>query len=218
MAADIALSPIQTFSLSADQKLLRRARDLYFADIYPTEICEQLNIDIEELGLYVFGADRTGQHPSCWMAQRALRPAASAITFERVKPVLLNRAQARLFKTVDRTVEEWDQSKHTFTDAKELKDATAALTELDKIQRLEEGKATEHRVNENRSFSLRDIVRMRNEGRDAGSHGHNSQNSTRPTDRPDINTTARSPDNATDQPPTEDDPNAPWNRDRGSPT
>lgn len=126
---------------------------------YPTEIADRLSIDINELGYYVFGADKTGTSKSCWhhMKESGEQPHFLAV-YEEIKTLYIKKTEKKLLDAVNEAVDNLVSSgKIEDADSKDLVNLVSAMEKIDKIGRLEEGRATSHTVNETKSFSLRDI-------------------------------------------------------------
>lgn len=153
-------SPLTTRSLFQNQDLRRQARHLFMAGIFVTEICETLDVSRDELGVLAFGADGTGQSPSCWAYQRLERPASSAVTYERVKPFLLKTVEARFINRVRASILALEES-NTLLNMQDMSRAVDVVEKLDRITRLEEGKATEHIAQTRTTFTLRELERSR---------------------------------------------------------
>ena len=145
-------------SLKESKELRDQARHMYYSGIFPTEIAEKLNVDINELGYYVFGADKTGDSPSCWFQRRLNNPSNSFITYERVKPYVLKSTEAKLMDRVHSSVDKMIEDKKVFENIGEIQTAVSTIEKIDKITRLEEGKATAHIQSSRKSFTLREIV------------------------------------------------------------
>lgn len=148
-------------SLASNKELRRQARQLFFAGIYVTEIMEGLQLaDQAELMRYVMGEDGRGIDPQCWMYQRSQRPRSSAVTYERVKPFLLKSVEFKFLNRVRASIDAMEEKDELLAMA-DMERAVGIVERLDKITRLEEGKATEHIATTRTSYSLRDLARMK---------------------------------------------------------
>lgn len=134
------------------------AKQLYFAGIFVTDICEELNICVNDLGREVFGADGTGNDPSCWASQKLYRPFSSPVTYEIVKPTLLKKVEFQILNRIRASVTDMEENDELFN-IDECSKAMGMVERLDKITRLEEGKPTVHLASEHRTFTLREIVK-----------------------------------------------------------
>lgn len=151
--------------LSENQKLLNSAKAMYFSDkMFPTEIAEKLNIDINELGEYVFGKDRTGKSKHCWYYLKEQGKEPEFIHhYEEIKTIYIKSTEKKLMKAIDESIESLlkDKSKMLDMEPKDILNLIAAYEKMDKIGRLEEDKPTSHSISERKTFSLREIVEER---------------------------------------------------------
>lgn len=143
--------------LADNPELRRKAREMYYAGIYVTEIVEHLNLDLEELTRYVFGADGQGTAKDCWAFIKLHRPRSSAVTYERVKPFILKGLEFKLLNRIRASADEMEKDNRTL-DIDEMNKAMSVVERLDKITRLEEGKATAIQEVNKKTYSLRDIT------------------------------------------------------------
>ena len=140
-------------------KVREKARHLYYGGFFVTEIVETLDIDINELGLAVFGADGTGLSEDTWAYKKLHRPVASVVSYEKVKTLALRKPEAKLVQGITRRLEKMeDNNSFEDMDMDDLSKAVSMVEKLDRIGRLEEGKATQHIAQERRTFSLREIA------------------------------------------------------------
>ena len=138
-----------------------QAQQMYYSGFYVTEIVEHLNIDILELTELVFGKDGTGTNPHTWAYKRLNRPQESIVSYQAVKPLILRRAEAGLIERVTASVQDM-KDKNTLMDVQDIDAATKTIERLDRITRLEEGKATQNIAIERKSYTLREISEMNN--------------------------------------------------------
>lgn len=154
-------------SLKENKDLRDQAMAMYMHDdFYPTEICDKLHIDIEELGLYVFGSKRDGLSKTCWKSLKDTGNVPKFISvYEKIKPMYIKKTEKKILditnKLLDNTLLNEDKIKDM--DTKDLNNLVSAMEKVDKIGRLEEGKATTHAITEKKSFSLREIVSAKKE-------------------------------------------------------
>lgn len=158
-------------SLKENKDLRDQAMAMYMHDdFYPTEICDKLHIDIEELGLYVFGKKRDGLSKDCWKNLKDTGNVPKFISvYEKIKPMYIKKTEKKILdianKLLDTFIDEDGiaADKINDMDTKDLNNLVSAMEKVDKIGRLEEGKATAHTVTERKSFSLREIVNAKKE-------------------------------------------------------
>lgn len=154
-------------SLKENKDLRDQAMAMYMHDdFYPTEICDKLHVDIEELGLYVFGNNRKGDSKTCWKYLKDTGNVPKFISvYEKIKPMYIKKTEKKILditnKLLDNVLEDTDKIKDM--DTKDLNNLVSAMEKVDKIGRLEEGKATTHTITERKSFSLREIVNAKKE-------------------------------------------------------
>lgn len=148
-------------SIMTNPSLRQQARHLFFANIYVTEIIDHLQLhptDIQNLTLLAFGPDGSGTDPNCWAYKRNNRPKSSPTTYEKVKPLLLKETEYKLMNRVRASVDAMEETNQLLS-LSDMDKAVNMIERLDKITRLEEGKATEH-IATISSYSLRDIARL----------------------------------------------------------
>ena len=149
-------------SLKENKELRNQAMAMYMSgEFYPTEICDRLLVDIEELGILVFEKDRTGESKSCWKYLKDSGQVPKFVSvYEKIKPLYIKKTEKKILDTVNKVIDNLgeDESKIQDMDTKDLNNLVTAMEKIDKIGRLEEGKATTHTVTERTSYSLREIV------------------------------------------------------------
>lgn len=143
-------------SLRDNTKLRKQARHMYYQGFYVSDIVEHLNVDIDELGFYVFGSDGTGKALTCWSHIKLHRPPASLVSYTELKPIVLKSAEAKIFNRIAATAEQWIKEDRVFS-ADEMSKAMSIIEKMDKISRLEEGKITSRMEVVKRTFSLREL-------------------------------------------------------------
>lgn len=147
----------EEFSLEKQEQ----ARDMYFAGIYPSEISDELNVGFDLLGTYVFGMDGTGNDPKCWSYQlkerRNMGTVALTGSYVRQKPHILKQAEAGMIKLVQDSVKAHNND-GKILEVNEINTVIAAVEKIDRITRLEEGKATEHKALEVKHFDQRQVM------------------------------------------------------------
>ena len=146
-------------SLRSNKSVRERAMMLYFSKKFsPTEICSSLNIQVEEFGLYVFGENRNGESKTCWKYLRETNKTYNYLdTYVAIKPDYIKKTEKRILDKMNDALDDIDESEDKL-DTKDLGNLAATMEKMDKMGRLEEGKATSHVASERRTFTLRDIV------------------------------------------------------------
>ena len=154
--------PAETASIVSNLKLRDQARQMYYSGIFVTEIVEALNLDINELHRFVFGKDGLGTAHNCWAHLKLHRPRSSAVTYEKVKPFILKSTEFKLLNRIRASVDDMETN-DTLLDMDDMSKAMGMVERIDKITRLEEGKATAITETTKRTFTLRDIQDARKE-------------------------------------------------------
>lgn len=157
---DMPVEDTQLNSLKNNPDLRLQAQHMYFSrEFFPTEIASYLNVDINELGEYIFGASRTGNSKKCWHYRREneLEP-KNLSNYVAIKPMLVKKTESELLEVVKKGIKKISENKDAELSPDSIAKLVSAYEKIDKIGRLEEGRATSHVINENRSFSLREIV------------------------------------------------------------
>jgi hypothetical protein len=146
---DIILSPYS-------KETLTLAKDMYFSKISPTDISKELDISINDLGLMIFGSDRTGHNPECWYQQSLRLDPDSIAHYVSAKRHVLSQVEAALSKKiVDGALALRDDESRTLS-LDEMKTAVSILKDVDNMNRLERGEATQ--ITETyHGFTLREI-------------------------------------------------------------
>ena len=133
---------------------------MYYSNVYVTEIVEQLRLDISDLTQWVFGADGTGTSKQCWAYRKIHRPPSSAVSYEKVKPIIMKSTEFKLLNRIRASVDDMEKNSDTM-DMDDMSKAMGIVERLDKITRLEEGKATAITETTRKTYTLRDIGDMR---------------------------------------------------------
>lgn len=138
------------------QETLTLAKDMYFAKVSPTDIAKELDIKINDLGLMIFGTDRSGHNPECWYQQSLRLDPESIAHYVSAKRYVLSQVEAALSKKiVDGALALRDDESRTLS-LDEIKTATGILKDIDNMNRLERGEATQ--ITETyHGFTLREI-------------------------------------------------------------
>lgn len=155
------LDTLKTYrSLKDNNELRRQAMLMFFSGkFYPTEIASMLSVDINELGYYVFGKDKTGTSPSCWHNKLQTGDYPKFIeVYEEIKTLYVKKTEKKLLDAINDTLDKLaDNDEIQDFDTKDLANLVNSMEKIDKIGRLEEGKATSHTIQERPTFTLRDI-------------------------------------------------------------
>lgn len=131
------------------------ARHMYYSGISVKDISEELDLPINELGLLIFGFDKTGNDPECWYRIKKDRNQNSFVTYRKVKGFLLSEAEAAIGQKVAISAVAISEDPAPLSLA-DTKIATEIMEKLDKMGRLERGEATEH-VRVDQGMTLREI-------------------------------------------------------------
>jgi len=133
-----------------------QAKHMYFSGIPPHEITDELDIPINEIGIRIFGNDKSGHDPLCWYQQRSTVDPGSFVTYRKVKTYILDSVNARLIKKLHSSAVALTADDSPELDINDMATATKVVSEIDKISRLEKGEATEI-VHQDQGFTLREI-------------------------------------------------------------
>ena len=130
-----------------DRKTKETARLYYLGDYEMFDICERLNITMDTLRFYIFGEDGSGSNEHCWFQiKKQLNPLSVATYIQDKIGVLdktagtalnilnenLRRVQATMLANPEETL--------SIDDMKKL---AGIVVDMDKMVRLESGKATD---------------------------------------------------------------------------
>jgi hypothetical protein len=149
-------------SLKEDSKLRKQAQHMYLhKGFYPTEIADTLGIDINELGHYVFGSDRTGTAKTSWkyMLDNDVMPNHVGY-YKEVKNSYIKKTESKLLDAVNKVADHILDDEDAIQDmtTKDLSNLVTSFSQIDKIGRLEDGKSTSNVTTRRTSYSLREIV------------------------------------------------------------
>lgn len=134
---------------------LEKAKHMYFSDIIVTDIASELGIPINTLGLMIFGADKSGNSPTCWYNERKRVDPKSITTYKAVKPYLLTMAESSLTDKIVKSVDSLARNKEDL-DLDQISTAVGVLEKIDKLGRLERGEATDI-ISVEQGYTLREI-------------------------------------------------------------
>ena len=131
--------------ISVPDKIRESAKVLYFTGYSVEEIARKLNILPDTVSLWVFGSDGKGTSSSCWAVKRAQANDASIIAYIIDKHEMFDRTVNVAHKCLTKALEGLNERVHTgetVLNMDEIRKLAAVVTEMDKITRLEGGKAT----------------------------------------------------------------------------
>ena len=150
-------------TLTGNPPLLKQAKIMYLSgQFYPTEICEKLGVDINELGLYVFGANKQGTTKTCWKYMLDNGDIPNYVsTYEEIKPHFIKKTEKKLLDKINEVVDCLVDAEDM--DTKDLVNLVGSYEKVDRIGRLEEGKSTSNVMTQKKTFSLRDIIASKKE-------------------------------------------------------
>lgn len=138
----------QVMNTLEDRGVANQARTMFYEGILPTDIAETLQIDFSELKVKVFGKDGKGTDPRCWYSLREKRELAqtdpSVPAWEKVDYYYVKQTEARLFRLIEKSLKEMEDSEHTLEDIDGIKKAIDSWGSVNKMRLLKEGKPTEH--------------------------------------------------------------------------
>lgn len=130
-----------------DRKTKETARLMYLGDYEMIDICEKLNIDIDTLRFYVFGENGAGSNEHCWFQIKKQLNPVSVATYIKDKIVVLDKTAGMALNILNENLKRiqgqmLDDSSFTLSidDTKKL---AGIVVDMDKIVRLESGKATD---------------------------------------------------------------------------
>lgn len=139
------MTDISIQKLSRNQK--EQIRYLYLANYEVTDIAEKLKIEAETVRFFVFGPDGTGNLASCLYQIKKGMTSTAISGFLVSKADVLERTAGRASNILDRALGKLELdviSGETVLSMAEMKMLAGILLDLDKIVRLETGKATEN--------------------------------------------------------------------------
>lgn len=130
-----------------DKKTKEKARMMYLGDYSLEDIAETLTLDMDTLRFYVYGETGSGSNEYCWyQVKKKMNPTAVSIyikdkisVLDKTAGVALNIINENLKRVQNQMLED---SSFTLSidDTKKL---AGILVDMDKIVRLESGKATD---------------------------------------------------------------------------
>jgi hypothetical protein len=132
------------------QKLTKRQKEqvrwMYLGGYDPVDIANKLTIEIETIRFFVFGPDEDGKDPTClFQIKKEMGSAAissflmdKAQAFERTSGIGLDILSRSLCDLQEKVI-----SKEIVLNLDDMKKLSSIVTEMDKINRLESGLATE---------------------------------------------------------------------------
>ena len=121
------------------------AKALYFTGYSPDEIARRLNILPDVVLSWIFGSDGKGTSASCWAVKKAQVSDTSIIAYIIDKHEMFDRTVNVAHKCLTKALEGLNERVHTgetVLNMDEIRKLAAVVTEMDKVARLEGGKAT----------------------------------------------------------------------------
>jgi hypothetical protein len=145
-----------------DRKTKETARLYYFGNYSIEDIAEIMKVDINTIRFYVFGENGAGSNESCWyQLKKQLNPASVALyvhdkikVLEKTAGVALNILNENLMR-IQRQMQDDPSHMLNMDDTKKL---AGIVTDMDKIVRLESGKATS--ITENIGLTRAEAIRV----------------------------------------------------------
>lgn len=120
---------------------------MYFSDYDLIDISEKLNITLDTVRFYVFGESGSGTNEHCWFQLKKQLTPTSVATFIKDKAIVLEKTSGLALsllnenlKRVQATMLEDSTYTLSIDDTKKL---AGIVVDMDKIVRLESGKATD---------------------------------------------------------------------------
>ncbi len=142
------------------KKDLERMKMMFFMGYSVSEIAEICDRDIDTIRFYVFGVDETGADPLCWHVQKKEVDKTGLLPYIKSKVDALEKATSTAYNLLTKGLKGLDEKEGYEFTVQEVKQITDIVSALDKITRLETGKATD--ISEVVSVTLseaRDILR-----------------------------------------------------------
>ena len=121
------------------------AKALYFTGYNADEIARRLNLPPDTVSSWIFGADGSGKSASCWAVKKAQVSDTSVIAYIIDKHEMFDRTVNVAHKCLTKALEGLNERVHTgetVLNMDEIRKLAAVVTEMDKVARLEGGKAT----------------------------------------------------------------------------
>lgn len=120
---------------------------MYFGDYEQIDICEKLNITNDTLRFYIFGENGTGSNEHCWFQLKKQLNPVSVATYIKDKILVLDKTAGMAMnilnenlRRIQQTMLENPSETLSIDDTKKL---AGIVLDMDKIVRLESGKATD---------------------------------------------------------------------------
>jgi hypothetical protein len=130
-----------------DRKTKERARMMYFGDYHLEDISEILNIDLDTVRFYVFGENGSGSNEYCWFQIKKHLNPTSVAAFIKDKIDVLDKTAGIGMNIINenlRRVQNQMLEDSSFTlSIDDTKKLAGIVVDMDKIVRLESGKATD---------------------------------------------------------------------------
>lgn len=130
-----------------DRKTKERARMMYFGDYDLVDIAESLNIDVNTVRFYVFGENGSGSNEHCWFQLKKQLNPTSVATYIKDKIGVLDKTAGVAMNIINENLRrvqnqmlEYSSFTLSIDDTKKL---AGIVVDMDKIVRLESGKATD---------------------------------------------------------------------------
>jgi hypothetical protein len=130
-----------------DRKTKETARMMYFGDYEQIDICEKLNITNDTLRFYIFGDNGSGSNEHCWFQLKKQLNPVSVATYIKDKILVLDKTAGMAMNILNENLRRiqnnmLEDSSLTLSmdDTKKL---AGIVLDMDKIVRLESGKATD---------------------------------------------------------------------------
>lgn len=148
----------QRKQIAKREKQLESAKDMYLSGISPSDISRELELPLKDLGLLIFGPDRSGNDPECWYQEKVALPPESVTHYVKAKRYVISQAEAHLMSKLVKSAKKMSSPDSPDWELDDMDKASKIITSLDKMGRLERGEATEHVDVAVHGTTLRDIV------------------------------------------------------------
>lgn len=120
---------------------------MYFGDYEMVDICEKLNLDMDTVRFYVFGENGAGSNEYCWFQLKKQLNPVSVATYIKDKIIVLDKTAGMAMNILNENLRRIQENMLgdssfvlTIDDTKKL---AGIVVDMDKIVRLESGKATD---------------------------------------------------------------------------
>ena len=127
------------------EDIKHRAKILYFTGYTIDDLIVKLNISRECLSEWIFGKDGRGESPTCWAVVKAKASEGSIIAYMIDKRELFDRTTGVAHSIVTMMLEQYGAkvaNKEVDFTVDEIRKMASIVVDMDKISRLESGKAT----------------------------------------------------------------------------